>query len=104
MIETSRLPGVESLALSASRQSPLDVQGGKSIPSFTEVLGQALDSVNKAQEQSRSLAVGLQMNNPKVSVEDVAIASNEASLKFQTVLQTRNKLLQAYSEIMSMPV
>jgi flagellar hook-basal body complex protein FliE len=71
---------------------------------FTEIFSNMLENVSKAQQKSAENAVGLQMNNPAISVEDVAIASNEASLKFQTVLQVRNKLLQAYSEVMNMPV
>lgn len=73
-------------------------------PNFTEVFSSVMEEVSKAQARSAQMGLGLQMNDPRVSVEDVAVASNEASLKFQAVLQARNKLLQAYSEIMSMPV
>lgn len=104
MIENNSLPGVSSLSLSPSKSAQPGVVNQTGLPSFTEVFSQVLDSVSQAQDKSRTLAVGLQMNDPKVSVEDVAIASNEATLKFQTVLQTRNKLLQAYGEIMNMPV
>ncbi|HEX4879768.1 MAG TPA: flagellar hook-basal body complex protein FliE [Limnobacter sp.] len=104
MIENTGMPAMGNLTLNPSQSARQQASVQADMPSFTEVFAQVLDSVSQAQANSRSLAVGLQMNDPKVSVEDVAIASNEASLKFQTVLQTRNKLLQAYSEIMSMPV
>ena len=85
-------------------QSPMAASTLAGTPNFTEVFSNVLQEVSKAQARSAQMGVGLQMNDPKVSVEDVAVASNEASLKFQAVLQARNKLLQAYSEIMSMPV
>ncbi|HEY1057434.1 flagellar hook-basal body complex protein FliE [Limnobacter humi] len=103
MNEMSRLSSASPLQLLGT-QSGISPQSASGTPSFTEVFGDVLSSVSKAQDTSRQLSVGLQMNDPKVSVEDVAIASNEAQLKFQTLLQTRNKLLQAYSDIMSMPV
>lgn len=90
-------PGSSGAASQATKPSGLENQ-------FTDIFSNMLENVSKSQVKANETSVGLQMNNPAISVEDVAIASNEAALKFQTVLQVRNKLLQAYSEIMSMPI
>lgn len=54
-------------------------------------VNQATDAANKAQE---AFAMG-----EDISVHDVMIASEKASLSLQMALQLRNKLLSAYTEI-----
>ena len=39
-----------------------------------------------------------------VDLTDVMIASQKASVSFQAMTQVRNKLVQAYQDIMQMPV
>ena len=41
---------------------------------------------------------------PGVSLEQTVLAMNEASLQFQALVQTRNKLVQSYDTIMNMQV
>jgi flagellar hook-basal body complex protein FliE len=44
------------------------------------------------------------MDNPTVSLEQTMVAMQKAQIGFQATLQVRNKLVQAYSEIMQMQV
>jgi flagellar hook-basal body complex protein FliE len=44
------------------------------------------------------------MGTSKVDLSDVMIASQKASVSFQAMTQVRNKLVQAYQDIMQMPV
>ena len=44
------------------------------------------------------------MDDPTASVEETVIAMNTSSLQFTAVVQARNKILQAYNDIMNMPV
>ena len=46
----------------------------------------------------------LQLDNPSVSLEQTMVAMQKAQLGFQATLQVRNRLVQAYSEIMNMQV
>lgn len=39
-----------------------------------------------------------------VSLSDVMIARNKASVAFDATIQVRNKLVDAYKELMNMPV
>lgn len=72
--------------------------------SFGEVIGQVLDSANAAAAKSVDLGKRLQMDDPTVSLEESVIASNVSSLQFTALVQTRNKVMQAYTDIMNMPV
>lgn len=71
--------------------------------SFTDFLNNALKDVNKLQMESEQLnqafAMGLNDN-----IHQVMIASEKADIAFQFTLQIRNKVLEAYQEIMRMPV
>ena len=46
----------------------------------------------------------VQLDNPTVSIEQTMVAMQKAQIGFQATLQVRNKMVQAYSEIMSMQV
>jgi len=71
---------------------------------FGEMMGEILAKTSRSQEVSQDLTQRLQLDDPTVSVEASVLASNEASLNFEFTLQTRNKLMKAYQDLMSMPV
>ena len=64
----------------------------------------ALKAVSQSQQQATGLQREFQMENPNVSLEDTMIAMNKASISFGAAVQTRNKLVTAYEQIMNMPV
>jgi len=73
-------------------------------PSFQQAMTQALRGVSQAQLDASRLQREVQLDNPTVSLEETMVAMQKASLGFQATLQVRNKLVQAYSEIMNMQV
>ena len=44
------------------------------------------------------------LDNPAVSIEQTMIAMQRSQIGFQAALQVRNRLVQAYSDIMNMQV
>ncbi|QLF95094.1 flagellar hook-basal body complex protein FliE [Pseudomonas sp. ABC1] len=73
-------------------------------PSFSELLGQAVNKVHETQQASNQLASAFEMGQGGVDLTDVMIASQKASVSFQALTQVRNKVVQAYQDIMQMPV
>jgi len=71
---------------------------------FQQALTNALGAVSKSQLDANNLQREVQMDNPTVSLEQTMVAMQKAQIGFQATLQVRNKLVQAYSEIMSMQV
>jgi flagellar hook-basal body complex protein FliE len=71
---------------------------------FQQALTNALGAVSKSQLDASNLQREVQMDNPTVSLEQTMVAMQKAQIGFQATLQVRNKLVQAYSEIMSMQV
>lgn len=75
-------------------------QGG----GFGDLLKQSIDHVNAAQAHGRSLSNAFVKGEPNVDLTEVMVAVQKASLSFQAMTQVRNKLVQAYQDVMNMPV
>ena len=71
---------------------------------FQQVLGKALGAVSKAQTDATAMQREVQLDNPTVSLEQTMVAMQKAQIGFQATLQVRNRLVQAYSDIMNMQV
>ncbi len=71
---------------------------------FSALLKTAIDNVNGLQKNSNELATAVEMGDPRVSLAQAMIASQKSSIAFEATVQVRNKLVEAYKEVMSMPV
>ena len=71
---------------------------------FADMLGQAINKVSDTQQASSQLATAFEIGKSGVDLTDVMVASQKASVSFQALTQVRNKLVQAYQDIMQMPV
>lgn len=71
---------------------------------FASTLDAALKSVSKDQAQSDELQRQFQLENPNVSLEQTMVAMNTSALSFAAAVQVRNRLVQAYDQIMNMQV
>jgi flagellar hook-basal body complex protein FliE len=63
-----------------------------------------VNKVHETQQVSSQLASAFEMGQGGVDLTEVMIASQKASVSFQAMTQVRNKLVQAYQDIMQMPV
>ena len=68
------------------------------------MLGQAVGQVHQNQKAATSIAEAFEMGAKGVDLTEVMVASQKASVSFQAAVQVRNKLVQAYQDIMQMPV
>lgn len=71
---------------------------------FQQALTQALGAVSKAQTDATALQREVQLDNPSVSIEQTMVAMQKAQIGFQAALTVRNKMVQAYTDIMQMQV
>ena len=72
--------------------------------SFASAMTQALRNVSDSQLEAQGLQRELQLDNPTVSLEQTMIAMNKSQIGFTAALTVRNRLVQAYSDIMNMQV
>lgn len=82
-------------------QVPQSPQGAPPDKAFGEVLKQALGEVNRMQVDAESAVEDL-LTGKRDDVARVMVALQKADLAFETMMQIRNKLLDAYQEIMRM--
>ena len=71
---------------------------------FSTLLKSSINKVNDTQMQTNKLAEAFQKGDPNVQVAEVMIAMQKSNVSFQAMVQVRNKIVQAYQEIMNMPV
>lgn len=72
--------------------------------SFGQVLARSISSVSEQQAGATQLITDFQTGTGSASVAEVMVAMQKASLSFTAMTQVRNKLVEAYQEIMNMPI
>lgn len=71
--------------------------------SFGELLDQAIQNVDQLQKQSEAAKVDL-ITGQAQDIHSVMIASEKASVALQLTMQMRNKVIDAYQEVMRMNI
>ncbi|RME15109.1 MAG: flagellar hook-basal body complex protein FliE [Bdellovibrio sp.] len=79
------------------------LESSKEENSFSATLKSAIEKVNALQVDADKKAEDLAVGKAK-SIHEVMIAAEKADIAFKLMVQVRNKLLDAYQEIMKMQV
>ncbi|MDI6895089.1 MAG: flagellar hook-basal body complex protein FliE [Bacillota bacterium] len=96
--EVARGGGTEAPAVG---QGP--AEGGPATGSFGGLLGRALDELSSLENRADMLTARLAQGEP-VELHEVVIATEKAQLALDLAVQLRNRAVEAYQEIMRMPV
>ncbi len=72
--------------------------------SFANVLRQGLDQVNQTQARAADLATQFERGVPGVELPQVMLEMQKASVSFRAITEVRNRFVNAYQEIMNMPI
>ena len=86
----------------ARRATGIETPVGKE--GFSSAFKNALQSVSAAQDRAGDLQREVQLENPAVSLEQTMVAMQKSQIGFQATLHVRNRLVQAYSDVMNMQV
>jgi len=98
---------MQSMISKAQMGSPtLDVAKSSQVngSDFSAMLKSAVDNVNGLQQHSKELQTAVEMGDRSVSIADAMIAGQKSSVAFSATVEVRNKFVEAYKEIMNMPV
>lgn len=71
---------------------------------FSAVLRQSIDAVNTQSQKASGMAEALERGDSNVTLAQVMIEAQKASVGFEAMKRVRNDLVSAYKEIMSMSV
>ena len=69
-----------------------------------DLLKDAVNSVNDLQQTAGAERTAFEMGDPNVTLAQTMISASKASIGFEATVQVRNKFVEAYKEIMNMPV
>ena len=79
-------------------------EGARESSGFAELLQSSINAVNDAHAPATDMAAALERGDKSVALPEVMIALQRASLSFQAMTEVRNRLVNAYQEIMNMPI
>ncbi|SDM66898.1 flagellar hook-basal body complex protein FliE [Oryzisolibacter propanilivorax] len=97
---TSTPSPLTATQLARRATAPQPAEGG----GFGTAFKDALQSVSQAQDRASGLQQEVQLENPNVSLEETMVAMQKAQVGFQATLHVRNRMVQAYTDIMNMQV
>jgi len=87
-------------------RGPAGTVGGPGAPDngFAKLLKQGLDSVNQVQSKATTLQTQFERGVPGVELPQVMLEMQKANVSFRALTEVRNKFVEAYREIMNMPL
>lgn len=83
---------------------PGRAESTREVPGFSDMLSQAVNQVNDLQQTAGDLRTAYEKGDPNVDITRVMIASQKSSVSFEALTQVRNRVVQAYEDIMNMPI
>lgn len=104
----AQMQQMQSMALEGAH-SPIKPEGAiaptnNSASDFGSLLKDAVNKVNEVQQESGQKKRAFELGDDNVTLAETMIASSKAGVAFEATVQVRNKFVEAYKEIMSMPV
>ncbi|MCD9030438.1 flagellar hook-basal body complex protein FliE [Luteimonas sp. Y-2-2-4F] len=77
---------------------------GAAAPSFGATLRNALEGVNAAQQRTGELVRAFELGEPGADLAKVMVAAQHSQVAFRATVEVRNRLVQAYQDVMNMPL
>ena len=71
---------------------------------FAKLLKQGIDSVNSTQNKAADIANKFERGVPGVELPQVMLEMQKSNVSFRALTEVRNKFVEAYREIMNMPL
>ena len=90
--------------MSAMASGGTEAQADASGVSFNNLLKDSINEVNESQLQATELKQAFELGESDVNLAEVMVAIQKSSVSFEAMVQVRNKLIDAYKEVMNMPI
>ena len=100
----SQMRSMQALAQGQSVGGELRATEAAASSQFSNLMTQSIADVNASMQESKAVTAAFESGDPSVSLAEVMITAQKASLQFTGMTEVRNKLLTAYQEVMNMPV
>ncbi|TBR12875.1 MAG: flagellar hook-basal body complex protein FliE [Lysobacter sp.] len=100
-----RMKGMGDVAAGTSI-GPAGVQPGAQAPQggFGASMSKALDNVSRVQNEAGDLQKAFELGDPRADLARVMVAMQQSQVAFRATVEVRNRLVQAYQDVMNMPI
>lgn len=88
-------------AQAASAPKPTEQLSGGS---FADMLKNSIDQVNETQQHAGEMKRAFELGEGDMNLAEVMVAVQKSSVSFEAMVQVRNKLIDAYKDVMNMPI
>ena len=98
------LTSLEDLKKVDAGLSGISKNPGNQKTGFVDMMSDAVKSVNQQMNEASKVSESFMLGEKKYDIHEVMISLEKADLSFRYMAQVRNKVLDAYNEIMRMQV
>ena len=99
------LAEMRALAAQAGMRTETGAEtGAAGATDFGALLKASIDQVNSTQQNAGALAASFEAGAPGADLGEVMVALQKADISFKAMTEVRNRLVNAYQEIMNMPL
>jgi flagellar hook-basal body complex protein FliE len=88
----------------APAASPVQQATKAQMPAFGDVLKGAVERVNGAQVEASRMQEAFQLGDPRADLPAVMLSMQKSSVSFRALVEVRNRVVQAYQDVMNMPM
>jgi len=97
------LEQMQTMSVEASNKSQ-SFDNNSGMEDFAALLKQSIDGVNETQKTAGKMTKEFETGESDANLAEVMVSVQKASVSFQAMVQVRNKLSDAYKEVMNMPL
>jgi flagellar hook-basal body complex protein FliE len=73
-------------------------------PGFAQTLSNTIDKVSATQANAGALQQAFELGDPRADLARVMVAMQQSQVAFRATVEVRNRLVQAYQDVMNMPI
>jgi flagellar hook-basal body complex protein FliE len=84
--------------------APAAAEAAGATGGFGALVGKSIDQVNSLQQQAAVQQNKFELGDPSTDLSSVMLATSKAQVSFRAMVEVRNRLVNAYQEIMNMPI
>lgn len=97
------IPPIPPIGTMTQAQAATAARAPEAAPGFAETLADGLAEASRAEQRADAVAMDVATGGPS-QVHDLMVATSQSQVATDLVLAVRNRAVEAYQEIMRLPV
>lgn len=97
------IPSIPPIGTMTQAQATTAARAPEAAPGFAETLAEGLGEASRLEQHADAVATDVASGGPS-RIEDLMVATSQSQVATDLVLAVRNRAVEAYQEIMRLPV